>query len=481
MQQADAVIVGAGPNGLAAAITLARAGLSVLVLEAEAAIGGGTRSAELTLPGFVHDVCSSVHPFAYASPFFRALPLADFGLEWVHAPAPVAHPLDDGAILLEHSLEAMLASLGEDRDAYERIFRPAARAWEQVTERLSLRGTLRELPSLASLGVAGAQSMQSFARRFSRRETRALFAGLAAHSMLPLDRAATAGVAISLITAGHAGGWPFPRGGAQKIADAMAAYLTSLGGKIETGRRVRSLADIPSARAVLFDLTAWQVLQIAGARFPAYYARQLQRFRHSMAAFKVDFALSQPVPWRSPEVARAAAIHLGGSLEEIAASERASYSGSHPERPFIIAAQHSLFDVSRAPAGKHTLWTYCHVPLGSDLDMLPRLEAQIERFAPGFRDCIIGHSVMPPRALEAHNSNLIAGDITGGEQDLYQSLKRPTFRYWRTPDPRLYICSASTPPGVGVHGMCGYLAARAALKSSFGISADPVLKPAAPL
>jgi phytoene dehydrogenase-like protein len=472
MPDPDAIIVGAGPNGLAAAITLARAGLSVLVLEAQSSLGGAARSAELTLPGFTHDICSAIHPFAYASPFFREMPLEKFGLEWIHSPAPLAHPLDGGrVVMLENSLTQMCEGLAEDGHAYRELLQPARDLLEAVLAGPSLvkvfaRAFAAQFTLRKALHSAGKVAEHSFRRE----DARALFAGMAAHSMLPLEKAGTAGVALALLTAAHLGGWPFPRGGAQKISDALTAYLHSLGGRIETDHVVRDLRDLPPARAVLFDLTPRQVIAIAEASLPSGYVRRLRRFRYGIAAFKMDWALSDPVPWRSGELLRAATVHLGGTLDEIASAERAPWNGAISERPFAIVAQHSLFDGTRAPQGRHTLWAYCHVPRGCEQDMSPRIEAQIERFAPGFRDCVLARSVLPPLALEQLDENLIGGDITGGVQDLPQTLIRPTLRYWTTPLKNLYLCSSSTPPGVGVHGMCGHWAAKVALRRSFGIS-----------
>jgi len=472
MGKADAVVVGAGPNGLAAAITLARAGVSVVVLEAEATIGGGVRSAELTLPGFTHDICSSIHPFGYASPFFRSLPLEQFGLRWIEPPAPAGHPFEDGRVMVvEHSLEETCAALGQDGQAYASLLAPAREAWNAL---LAARTPLEAFPKILAAQKPARKALGSACkvatRSFARPETRALFAGMAGHSMLPLEKAGTAGVALGLLVTAHAGGWPFPQGGAQKLSDALAGYLRTLGGEIRTGCRVSDLRELVSHRAVLLDLTPRQIVAMAGALFPERYLRALRRYRYGIAAYKMDWALSDPVPWRSAELRRTATLHLGGSLEEIAAAERAAWNGSACERPFVLAAQHSLFDATRAPSGKHTLWGYCHVPSGSEVDMSERVEAQIERFAPGFRDCILARSVMTPRALESHNANLVGGDISGGVQDLWQSLIRPTLGYWKTPLSNVYICSSSTPPGVGVHGMCGYVAARLVLKKVFSAS-----------
>lgn len=392
--------------------------------------------------------------------------MREHGLEWVHSPASLAHPLDDGSCLtLERSIATTAAQLGDDAKRYSGIFSRAASLWSDFLAAPNASTVLRDAPAIARLGAAGATSATGFLRRNFRGErTRALLGGIAAHSMLPLEKMTSTGIALALATCGHVGGWPFPRGGTQKLADALASYLRSLGGRIETGIRVTSLRQLPPARAILLDITPRQFLAIAGGQLPPRYARLLSHFRYGMAAFKMDWALSQPVPWRSPEARRAATVHLGGTLEEMAASEHAAWNGAPCAQPFIIAAQHSLFDDSRAPQGKHTLWGYCHVPNGSEADMTDAIEAQIERFAPGFRDTILARCVLPPRALNAKNANLIGGDISGGVQDLYQLLIRPTMRYWATPLDGVYLCSASTPPGAGVHGLCGHLAARVALR-----------------
>lgn len=462
----DAIVIGSGPNGLAAAITLARAGYSVLVREAGETVGGGARSAELTLPNFVHDICSAVHPLAVSSPFFRTLPLAEHGLEWIHPPAPLAHPLDDGtAVMLERSVEATSETLGEDTAAYRKLFRPLVADWPKLEK--ALLGPLRPLGhpfALARFGFQAIRSAQGVAQSaFKGERARALFAGLAAHSMLPLDWLATAAFGLVLGITGHAVGWPVPRGGTQRIADALVSYLRSLGGEVITGARVESVDELPPSRAILCDVTPRQLLRIAGHRLPASYRRKLERYRYGVAAYKMDWALDGPIPWRAEECARAATVHLGGTLAEIASAESLPWKGEHAVRPFVLVAQQSLFDSTRAPAGKHTVWAYCHVPNGSQFDMAERIENQIERFAPGFRDRVLARSLMPPAELERHNSNLVGGDINGGAQDLRQLFVRPTLRLYSTPAKGLYICSASTPPGGGVHGMCGYFAARAAL------------------
>jgi phytoene dehydrogenase-like protein len=465
----DAIVVGAGPNGLAAAIALARAGRSVLVLEAAPEAGGGVRSAALTLPGFVHDVCSAIHPLGAGSPFLRALPLADHGLAWAYSPAPLAHPLDDGtAVLLERSIAATAAGLGRDGPAYHRLVTPLVRGWEPMVEAILAPLRLPRHPlALARFGMRAVWPARALAERlFSGERARALFAGMAAHAIMPLEWPLTAAFGMVMLVLGHAVGWPFPQGGAQRLADALAGYLASLGGEIRTSSPVASLDQLPPARAVLFDLAPRQVLAIAGARLPAGYTHALGRYRHGPGVFKIDWALDGPIPWRAPECARAATLHLGGTLAEIADAEAAVWRGEHPERPFVLLSQPSLFDSSRAPADKHTAWAYCHVPNGSAVDMTGRIEGQIERFAPGFRQRVLARSVMGPVAMERHNANYIGGDISGGVQDVRQLFTRPVARLdpYATPARGIYICSSSTPPGGGVHGMCGYWAARSALR-----------------
>jgi phytoene dehydrogenase-like protein len=465
----DAVVVGAGPNGLASAITLAGAGRSVLVLEGKETIGGGTRSAELTLPGFVHDVCSAIHPLGVASPFFRDLPLAGYGLEWVFPPAAVAHPFDDGsAAVLERSVDATGESLGRDAGAYRRLMGPLLGDWERLAS--DLLGPLPVPPrhpfAMARFGLRAVRSVRGLAEgAFEGKRARALFAGLAAHSILPLERPVSAAFGLVLGTVAHAVGWPMARGGSQQIADALAAHLRSLGGEIVTGTCVESLDQLPPARAILLDVTPRQLLQIAGDRLPARYRRALGRYRYGPGVFKLDWALDGPIPWKAPACGRAGTVHLGGTLPEIAASEQAVWRGELSERPYVIVVQQTLFDPTRAPEGKHTGWAYCHVPNGSTIDMTERIEAQVERFAPGFRDLILARSVMSPTALERHDPNYIGGDINGGVQDLGQLFTRPVARLnpYTTPVRGLYLCSSSTPPGGGVHGMCGYFAAHAAL------------------
>lgn len=464
----DAVVVGAGPNGLAAAVMLAQEGWSVLVLEASATVGGGCRSAELTLPGFVHDVCSAIHPLGIASPFFQSLPLHEHGLEWIHPDAPLAHPLDDGtAAMLERSVEETGRTLGVDADAYHRLVGPFVRDWDRLADNILGPFKLPRHPiALARFGLSALRSAKGLAKgAFKGEQARALFGGIAAHSMLPLEDVVSAAAGLVLGGLGHVSGWPMPRGGSQNIVDALASYLRSLGGEIATGVRVESIDKLPSARAKLFDVTPRQLLSIAGHRLPSGYRRQLEHYRYGPGAFKVDYALDGPVPWKAPECARAGTVHLGGTLPELVASERAMSQGKHARRPFVLVAQQSLFDASRAPEGKHTLWAYCHVPNGSTFDMTERIEAQIERFAPGFRERVLARHVMSPAAFERYNPNYLGGDISGGLQDLRQLFTRPAVRPvpYSTPAKDIYICSSSTPPGGGVHGLCGYFAARAAL------------------
>jgi phytoene dehydrogenase-like protein len=466
----DAVIVGSGPNGLAAAITLARAGCSVLVYEANATIGGGARSAELTLPGFLHDVCSAVHPLAAGSPFFKTLPLERLGLEWIEPEIPLAHPLDNGsAACLYRDIDVTAEQLFDDSGAYRRLMKPLARNWENLS--IEFLQPMLHWPqhsiTLAHFGILALCPATLLANLLFRREpARALFAGIAAHSFLPLEAPVSSAFALVLGLAGHAVGWPIPRGGSQQISNALAAYLRELGGKIELNHRVESLHDLSKSRTILLDVSVWEFLRIAGQQLPSRYRSQLESFRHAPGIFKIDYALSEPIPWKAEACRRAGTIHLGGGIDEIAAAEREVSRGKIPERPFVLVAQQSLFDATRAPRGQHTLWAYCHVPFSCGTDMSDQIESQIERFAPGFRDCVLARHKMSGADLGRSNPNLIGGDINGGAANLMQLIARPILSAnpYRTPLPGVYLCSASTPPGGGVHGMCGYHAARAAMR-----------------
>ena len=471
----DAVVVGAGPNGLAAAIVLARAGLSVRVLEAADTVGGGVRSAELTLPGFVHDVCSAIHPLAVASPFLRTLPLEEHGVELIDPPAALAHPFDDGtAALLERSPGAATRGLGSDERRWRRVFEPLARDEEPLLE--DLLGPLR-VPAhpfaLARFGALAAPPATVLARLSFRGErARGVFAGLSAHSMLQLSRPPSAAFGLTLGLLAHAVGWPLARGGSQAISDGLASYLRALGGEIETGRRVESLAELGDVRTVLLDVTPRGLLALAGDRLPSGYRRRLENYRYGPGVFKLDWALDGPIPWRAEDCTRAATVHLGATLEEIAESEAAPARGEVAGRPYVLLAQQSLFDPTRAPAGKHTAWAYCHVPNGSPVDMTERIEAQVERFAPGFRERILERSGLGPAEMERYNPNYVGGDINGGLADLRQLFTRPVARRspYTTPLPGVFLCSSSTPPGGGVHGMCGFHCAQAALRQISGES-----------
>lgn len=464
----DAVVVGAGPNGLAAAITIARAGRSVLLVEARDRVGGGCRTEELTAPGYRHDVCSAIHPLARAAPFFRSLPLDELGIDWIEPEIPYAHPIDERrAVTARRDLVETAANLGPDGNAYLRLMTPLVKDSDAlIREFLGPLRPPRHPLAFARFGLRAIRSAQALARRFSDDGARALFSGVAAHSMLPLSSLGTGGYGLFLALLAHSVGWPLARGGSQTIVDGMERYLRSLGGEVETGRTVTTLEDLPRARAYLLDLVPRHVAHVAARRLPDRYLRALARFRHGVGAFKVDWALSEPVPWTNPELRRAGTIHLGGTFEEVARSEAASNAGQVPEPPFVLAAQQSIFDDSRAPANRHTLWAYCHVPHGSGADMTGAVEAQIERFAPGFRDTVIARRAAGPPEMEAYNSNYVGGDINGGMQDIGQLFTRPTWslRGYNTPAREVYICSSSTPPGGGVHGMCGYWAARHALR-----------------
>ena len=465
----DAVVVGSGPNGLAAAIHVAQAGKSVTVYEANDDIGGGARSKELTLPGFVHDVCSAFHPMAAASPFFRTLRLGEHGLRWIHPTAPLAHPFDDGtAVILERSLDDTVRALGRDGKAYAALMGPLVGSWSDLYD--EVLGPIGHVPRhpllLARFGLDAMRSARSLVSRFREGRARALLAGIAAHSFLPLEAPFSASAALLLGAAGHAVGWPIARGGSGAIATALASHLRALGGVVTTGHRVQELSDVPTAAAYLFDTSPAQLDMIAADRLSPGYRRALRRYRRGPGVFKVDYALDGAIPWHAEACVRAGTVHLGGTFEEIAASERAVSRGDHPDRPFLLVGQQSLFDDTRAPAGKHTVWAYCHVPNGSSEDMTARIEAQLERFAPGFRERVLARAVTTPADIERANANDLGGDIANGSHSGLQLLMRPRVALdpYATSARDIYLCSAATPPGGGVHGMCGYHAARSALR-----------------
>ncbi len=466
----SAAIIGSGPNGLSAAVALAQAGLDVTVYEARDTIGGACSTGEITLPGFHHDLGASIFPMGIASPFFRSLPLDQFGLRWIQPNAAMAHPLDDGtAVMLEHDLAVTAANLDrEDSASYKWLIEPFVRQWPQLFgETFSPLLHLPKHPLLmARFGSYGALPASVLAcTHFHGVRARALLAGNAAHAILPLSRPFTSAVALVFSSAAHTTGWPAAAGGAQSISNALAGYLQSLGGAVRTGHRVESLWEFDGAADQIFcDVAPRQLIELAGDRLPPAHIHQLKRFRPGPGAFKIDWALSEPIPWTARECLRAATVHVGGTFEEIAESERAAWQGKAHSKPFVLVTQPSLFDPSRAPAGRHTAWGYCHVPNGFDGDMQDAIESQIERFAPGFRDCILARKVSTPAQFEAWNANLIGGDVSGGAMTLSQLLFRPTIWQYRTPVKGLYLCSASTPPGGGVHGMCGYYAAKTALK-----------------
>ena len=471
MRHFDAIVVGGGPNGLAAAIELARNGKSVQLVEARERIGGGARTEDLTLPGFHHDICSAIHPMAMVSPFFRTLPLAEHGLEWRESPFAIAHPLTDGsAATLELSVDATARALGRDAGAYRALMGPLARHAGKIFDEIlrPVRLVPRHPFALARFGLSAIRSGEWLASRFQTDGAKTLMIGCAAHAFLPLDWAGSASFGLALTLAGHATGWPCARGGSERIIDALASYFRSLGGEIITGTPVRSMADVADARAVLFDVTPRQLAQIAGSELPRSYVGKLERFQYGPGVFKVDYALDGPIPWTADVCQKAATVHLG-TVEDIVRHEASIWRGQTTDRPFVLIAQQSLFDNTRAPAGKHTLWAYCHVPHGSTLDMTDAIERQIERFAPGFRDRILARHTTNAEQYEAYNANLVGGDIAGGANMLSQFLVRPFFRRdpYSTPNPRIFISSSSTPPGGGVHGMCGYWAARSALRHAF--------------
>jgi len=467
----DAVVVGSGPNGLAAAITLQQEGLSVLLIEAKDSIGGGLRSAELTLPGFIHDVCSAIHPLAVCSPFFKTLPLEQHGLEFIYPTIQAAHPLDDGtAAALHISIEQTAEELSEDEHSYLQLIKPVIQEWPKIA--LDLLGPLhfpKSPVSVARFGWKAISSASHLARHFHSKKARGLWAGMAAHSIQPLSNAATSATALILMAVGHLNGWPLPKGGSSSIAHALASYFKSLGGEVQTDFPIHSLKQLPSSHAVLFDIGPRQLLQIAGHKFSSIYKWQLRRYDYGLGVFKIDWALDSPIPFTAEACRQAGTVHLGNTFEEIAASEQITSEGVHPQKPFVLLAQQSLFDPSRAPKGNHTAWAYCHVPNGSGKDMTHEIEKQVERFAPGFRNRILSRHVMNTVQLQEYNANYVGGDIIGGTMNLGQLFTRPALRWspYKTSAKGIYICSSSTPPGGGVHGMNGYNAAKRALHDVF--------------
>jgi phytoene dehydrogenase-like protein len=463
-------IIGSGPNGLAAAITLAQRGVAVTVYERNAQAGGACATAEVTLPGFHHDLGSSVYPLGVASPFFRSLPLEQHGLRWIEPHAALAHPLDDGAaILLEHSLEETAAQFTrEDARAWRSLFAPTIRDWPKIVEGIThpLLGFPRSPMAMANFGLAAMFPAKSLANSIFREgPARAIFAGCAAHSVMPLSRVGSAATGIILAAAAHTTGWPIVAGGAQSLTNALVSYLESLGGRIFLDSEITTLADLTPADATLFDTSVATLMRIAGAALSPNFLTRLCHFQPGPGIFKIDWALSAPIPWRSPECSHAATVHLGGTLEEIARSEHDAFYGKHNDKPFVLLVQPSLFDETRAPAGQHTAWAYCHVPNGSTLDLTEVIEDQVTRFAPNFRDTILARRASNSTALAAWNPNLADGDISGGAMTLTQLAFRPTARTYSTSNPQLFLCSSSTPPGGGVHGMCGHRAALSAVRS----------------
>lgn len=474
----DAVVVGSGPNGLAAAITLQQAGLAVLLIEGKSELGGGLRTAELTLPGFRHDICSAIHPLAVASPFLQTLPLAQYGLKYILPPVAAAHPFDDGtATTVVNSLTDTAHGLGIDADTYQSLMTPLLTGWPHIINDILAPLSFPKSPlKTAKFGLTALLPATLLARRFQGEKARSLFAGMAAHAIQPLNNLTTSAIGLVLLIAAHKGGWPLPQGGSQAIADALVAHFKTLGGIIETGTYIRSLAQLPKARVVLLDITPAQLLRIAGHSLSSIYQWQLRRYRYGMGVFKVDWALDEPIPFSAPGCRVAGTVHLGNSYNEIVMSEKITARGCHSDRPFVLLAQQSLFDSTRAPAGKHTAWAYCHVPNGSRVDMTDAIERQVERFAPGFRERIIGRHTLDTAQLESYNPNYVGGDINGGRLNISQLFTRPALRAspYRTSQKGLYLCSSATPPGGGVHGMCGYHAAKRALHDEFCLSAPPL-------
>lgn len=474
----DAVVVGSGPNGLAAAITLQQQGLNVLLIEGKATIGGGLRSAELTLPGFLHDICSAIHPLAAGSPFFQTLPLADHGLKFIYPSIAAAHPFDDvHAAVLSTNMAQTLESLGKDADVYRQLMEPLMHAWPQVIN--DALGPL-QIPAhpfkMAQFGLKALQPLTNLVRRFKEPYARGLLAGMGAHAIQPLENIATSAIALVLSVVGHLRGWPVPQGGSQQIAHALAGYFTSIGGSIVTNTYISRLEQLPSHRALLLDVTPKQLLEIAGHRFSSFYKWQLEKYRYGMGVFKTDWALSEPIPFSAAACREAGTVHIGNTVGEIALSEKQTAAGHHPDKPFVLLAQQSVMDPSRAPEGRHTAWAYCHVPNGSRKDMTAAIEGQVERFAPGFRDTILARHTFNTEELENYNPNYIGGDINGGIIDIRQLFTRPALRRspYRTSAKGIYLCSSSTPPGGGVHGMCGYHAAKCALSDIFKVRLQPL-------
>lgn len=467
----DAIIVGAGPNGLAAGIYLQQNGLSVLIVEAQNKPGGGLRSAELTLPGFIHDICSAIHPLAVGSPFFQQLPLADYGLEYIYPEIAAAHPFDNGtAAILKQSVSETAKLLGNDERAYLKLMQPLVSNWPSIVA--DVLGPLhypKHPLAMVKFGLSALTSAEYLSKRFKTAEAKALLAGMAAHSMLPLSKLTTSAVALVLMINGHLKGWPIPMGGSNRIANALASYFNSIGGQIQTNTYIHSLQQLPSAHAVLFDVSPKQLLEIAGHKFSSLYKWQLERYRYGMGVFKVDWALNGQIPFKAEDCKKAGTIHIGNTIQEITQAEKQTWRGQRAEKPFVLLAQQSVFDPSRAPKGKHTAWAYCHVPNGSKVDMTMAVENQIERFAPGFKDLILAKHTMSPAQMQEYNPNYIGGDINGGLLDIGQLFTRPALRWspYKTSAKGIYLCSASTPPGGGVHGMCGYNAAKRVLKDIF--------------
>jgi phytoene dehydrogenase-like protein len=466
----DAVVIGSGPNGISAAIVLAQKSMSVLLVEGQRDLGGGCRSGQLTLPGFTHDICSSIYPLGMGSPFFRTLPLEEHGLSWINPEGTYAHPFDGGrAVVVERSVEASAKTMGPDALAYEKLVNALHINWDTLCESLLQPQKMLFHPfSMANFGLRALMSAKLFAQTTFKGElARGAFAGVAAHSTLPLSAATSAAFGLVLGVTSHPVGWPMPKGGAQKLSDALASYFTASGGEILLDAPVSSLDQLPPSKLVIADVTPWQLVSMAGSRLPGGYKKQLESYKYGPAVFKIDYALDAPIPWQAQGVDRAATVHLGGTIEEIDQSESGVWRGQHSERPYVLLAQHCLFDTTRAPEGKHTLWAYCHVPNGSTQDMSAQIENQIERFAPGFKKTIIAKSSISARGMEEHNANYIGGDINGGALIPSQLFTRPVFRLipYSTPVEGLYLCSASTPPGGGVHGMGGYYAAHSAFRN----------------